>query len=83
MSHLMLWRLLPACWPRERKGSRTLTTIPETDYTSAYTTELELEVAHLTEENAKLKKQQQLLCSAAAAQPPKKQTLHRSSTAPF
>ncbi|XP_031385390.1 protein FD [Punica granatum] len=49
----------------------------------AYTNELELEVAHLMEENAKLKKQQEQLCMAAASQLPKKHTLHRSSTAPF
>ncbi|XP_028105167.1 protein FD-like [Camellia sinensis] len=49
----------------------------------AYTNELELEVAHLMEENARLKRQQQQLCLAAAAQVPKKHILHRTSTAPF
>uniref|UniRef100_A0A5B7C0S4 Putative FD protein n=1 Tax=Davidia involucrata TaxID=16924 RepID=A0A5B7C0S4_DAVIN len=49
----------------------------------AYTNELELEVAHLMEENARLKNQQQLFCLAATTQPPKKHSLHRSSTAPF
>ncbi|XP_077246264.1 bZIP transcription factor 27-like [Tasmannia lanceolata] len=49
----------------------------------AYTNELELEVAHLREENAKLRKQQQKLCSAASAQPPTKQRLYRTSTAPL
>ncbi|XP_010266024.1 PREDICTED: bZIP transcription factor 27-like [Nelumbo nucifera] len=49
----------------------------------AYTNELELEVAHLKEENAKLRIQQQQICLAAAAQLPKKQALYRTSTAPF
>nr|XP_023893705.1 protein FD [Quercus suber] len=49
----------------------------------AYTNELELEVAHLMEENARLKKQQEQLRLAAAAQLPKKHSLHRASTAPF
>ncbi|CBI22122.3 unnamed protein product, partial [Vitis vinifera] len=49
----------------------------------AYTNELELEVAHLMEENARLKRQQEQLTSATAAQLPKKNTLHRTSTAPF
>ncbi|XP_050230536.1 protein FD [Mercurialis annua] len=49
----------------------------------AYTNELELEVAHLLEENARLKRQQEELYLAAAAQLPKKHTLHRTSTAPF
>ncbi|KAF3963022.1 hypothetical protein CMV_012543 [Castanea mollissima] len=49
----------------------------------AYTNELELEVAHLMEENARLKKQQEQLRLAAAAQLPKKHSLHRTSTAPF
>ncbi|KAF8377792.1 hypothetical protein HHK36_031177 [Tetracentron sinense] len=49
----------------------------------AYTNELELEVAHLIEENAKLRKQQQKLHLAAAAQLPKNRTLQRTSTAPF
>ncbi|KAI8028904.1 Protein FD [Camellia lanceoleosa] len=52
-------------------------------YRCAYTNELELEVAHLMEENARLKRQQQQLCLAAAAQVPKKHILHRTSTAPF
>ncbi|XP_041020865.1 protein FD [Juglans microcarpa x Juglans regia] len=49
----------------------------------AYTNELELEVAHLMEENAKLRKQQEQLRVAAAAPLPKKHSLHRTSTAPF
>ncbi|KAL3641653.1 hypothetical protein CASFOL_012468 [Castilleja foliolosa] len=49
----------------------------------AYTNELELEVAHLLEENAKLKKQQQQLYNAAAAENMKRKPLHRTSTAPF
>ncbi|KAK8642341.1 hypothetical protein V6N13_011688 [Hibiscus sabdariffa] len=48
----------------------------------AYTTELELEVAHLLEENAKLRRQQEKLLSASD-QPPKKNTLTRTLTAPF
>ncbi|KAE8736161.1 Detected protein of unknown function [Hibiscus syriacus] len=48
----------------------------------AYTTELELEVAHLKEENAKLKRQQEKSLSAPD-QPPKKTTLSRTLTAPF
>ncbi|PIN17237.1 hypothetical protein CDL12_10116 [Handroanthus impetiginosus] len=50
---------------------------------SAYTNELELEVAHLLEENARLKEQQKELHRAAAAQNQKKKGLHRTSTAPF
>ncbi|KAJ4842429.1 hypothetical protein Tsubulata_027295, partial [Turnera subulata] len=50
---------------------------------SAYTNELELEVRHLTEENARLRRQHKELCLAAAAQLPKKHTLYRTSTAPF
>ncbi|XAR73741.1 hypothetical protein NMG60_11007812 [Bertholletia excelsa] len=49
----------------------------------AYTTELEIEVAHLMEENARLKRQQQQLYVAAASQVPKKHSLQRTSTAPF
>ncbi|XP_052196448.1 protein FD [Diospyros lotus] len=49
----------------------------------AYTTELELEVAHLREENRRLRRQQQQMFLAAAAQVPKKHSLHRTSTAPF
>ncbi|XVF15962.1 hypothetical protein REPUB_Repub09cG0201000 [Reevesia pubescens] len=49
----------------------------------AYTNELELEVQHLMEENARLKRQQEQLRIVAAAQLSKKRTLHRSSTAPF
>ncbi|XWS25938.1 hypothetical protein CRYUN_Cryun27aG0110200 [Craigia yunnanensis] len=48
----------------------------------AYTNELELEVAHLLEENAKLRRQQEKFL-AAAAQLPKKNTLSRTLTAPF
>ncbi|KAM3252216.1 protein FD [Capsicum annuum] len=50
---------------------------------SAYMNELEMEVAHLVEENARLKKQQQQLRLAAAAQVPRKNSLYRASTAPF
>ncbi|CAM8939625.1 hypothetical protein QQ045_015265 [Rhodiola kirilowii] len=54
----------------------------------AYTNELELEVAHLREENAMLKRQQEEICSAAdaaatVAQATKNSTLVRSHTAPF
>ncbi|XP_070023526.1 protein FD [Nicotiana sylvestris] len=49
----------------------------------AYMNELELEVAHLLEENARLKKQQQQLRLESAAQVPKKKSLYRTSTAPF
>ncbi|RVX03253.1 Protein FD [Vitis vinifera] len=49
----------------------------------AYTNELELEVAHLIEENARLKRLQQKFCPEASAQLPKKHTLYRTSTAPF
>ncbi|KAF2584517.1 hypothetical protein F2Q70_00033881 [Brassica cretica] len=49
----------------------------------AYTNELELEVAHLQAENAKLRRQQDQLKMAAANQQPKKKTLQRSSTSPF
>ncbi|OMO75491.1 hypothetical protein COLO4_26108 [Corchorus olitorius] len=48
----------------------------------AYTNELELEVAHLIEENAKLKRQQEKLLTAPP-QLPKKNILSRSLTAPF
>ncbi|KAJ0026041.1 hypothetical protein Pint_09334 [Pistacia integerrima] len=48
----------------------------------AYTNELENEVAHLLEENAKLKRQQEKLLAASALLP-KKNTLCRTSTAPF
>ncbi|XVE69689.1 hypothetical protein DITRI_Ditri10aG0011200 [Diplodiscus trichospermus] len=48
----------------------------------AYTNELELEVAHLLEENAKLRRQQDKLL-AAPPQLPKKNTLSRTLTAPF
>ncbi|XP_016561863.2 bZIP transcription factor 27 [Capsicum annuum] len=50
----------------------------------AYTNELEQEVANLMEENARLKRQQQQLCLASAgAQLPRKNSLYRTSTAPF
>ncbi|KAH1158116.1 hypothetical protein AAZX31_11G078100 [Glycine max] len=50
----------------------------------AYTNELELEVEHLKEENARLKRQQQQLCEAASSEQKKKgTTLYRASTAPF
>ncbi|KAK8678359.1 hypothetical protein V6N13_143863 [Hibiscus sabdariffa] len=48
----------------------------------AYTTELELEVAHLQEENAKLRRQQEKLLSSTD-QLPKKTSLTRTLTAPF
>ncbi|KAM7261230.1 hypothetical protein ACFE04_026705 [Oxalis oulophora] len=50
---------------------------------NAYTAELELEVQHLMEENARLKCQQQKLYQAVAALPPKNRPLQRTSTAPF
>ncbi|KAJ0251048.1 Protein FD [Hirschfeldia incana] len=50
---------------------------------AAYTNELELKVAQLKAENARLKRQQDQLKMAAANQQPKKNTLQRSSTAPF
>lgn len=50
----------------------------------AYTNELEMEVAHLMEENARLKRQQQQsYLASAGAQLPKKNSLYRTSTAPF
>ncbi|KAM3710890.1 hypothetical protein ACJW31_01G066200 [Castanea mollissima] len=49
----------------------------------AYTNELELEVARLQEENAKLRRQQEKLCLAASAQLPKKRGINRTLTAPF
>ncbi|XVF18066.1 hypothetical protein REPUB_Repub10bG0179700 [Reevesia pubescens] len=49
----------------------------------AYTNELELEVNHLMEENARLKRQQEQLRIVAAAQLSKKRRLQRTSTAPF
>ncbi|KAK3231880.1 hypothetical protein Dsin_003761 [Dipteronia sinensis] len=48
----------------------------------AYTNELELEVAHLLKENAKLKKQLNKFL-AASEKLPKKHSLYRTSTAPF
>ncbi|GMJ02735.1 hypothetical protein like AT4G35900 [Hibiscus trionum] len=48
----------------------------------AYTNELELKVAHLLEENAKLRRQQEKFL-AAPNQPPKRNTLSRTLTAPF
>ncbi|KAJ8772534.1 hypothetical protein K2173_027711 [Erythroxylum novogranatense] len=48
----------------------------------AYTNELELEVAHLIEENAKLRRQQEKIL-AVTGQLPKKHTLYRTLTAPF
>uniref|UniRef100_A0A2P2J8E8 Uncharacterized protein n=1 Tax=Rhizophora mucronata TaxID=61149 RepID=A0A2P2J8E8_RHIMU len=47
------------------------------------TNELELEVTHLLEENARLRRQQEELYMAAAVQLPRKHSLHRTSTAPF
>ncbi|KAB1204057.1 Protein FD [Morella rubra] len=50
----------------------------------AYTNELELEVAHLQEENARLRKQQaEKLCLATTAQLPKMHRISRTSSAPF
>ncbi|XVE56197.1 hypothetical protein DITRI_Ditri03aG0218400 [Diplodiscus trichospermus] len=49
----------------------------------AYTTELELEVAHLLEENAKLRMHQEKLLLTAPDLLPKKNTLTRTLTAPF
>ncbi|KAL3845347.1 hypothetical protein ACJIZ3_002750 [Penstemon smallii] len=53
----------------------------------AYTYELEYEVAHLLEENAKLKTQIEKLCVAALAnhhdEHPKKQKLYRTVSSPF
>ncbi|KAJ3679911.1 hypothetical protein LUZ60_016189 [Juncus effusus] len=49
----------------------------------AYTNELELEVAHLMDENSKLKKQQDELRVAMAAQVPTRSSLHRCSSSPF
>uniref|UniRef100_A0A7N0R9W7 BZIP domain-containing protein n=1 Tax=Kalanchoe fedtschenkoi TaxID=63787 RepID=A0A7N0R9W7_KALFE len=54
----------------------------------AYTNELEIEIAHLKEENALLRRQQKEICSAAAAaaavaHQPKKSTLIRTLSAPF
>ncbi|XP_021902661.1 protein FD-like [Carica papaya] len=48
----------------------------------AYTQELEIEIANLLEENARLRKQQEELL-AANTQVPKKLSLHRTLTAPF
>ncbi|MBA0792474.1 hypothetical protein Gohar_016971 [Gossypium harknessii] len=48
----------------------------------AYTNELELEVAHLLEENVKLRRQQDKLL-ASPRQIPKRSTLCRTLTAPF
>ncbi|XP_016200605.1 protein FD [Arachis ipaensis] len=51
----------------------------------AYTSELQLKVDHLLEENARLKRQQQKLCEAAVLnhQQKKKRALYRTFTAPF
>ncbi|GAA0159182.1 basic leucine zipper transcription factor [Lithospermum erythrorhizon] len=49
---------------------------------SAYTDELELEVAYLVEENARLRKQQKQLCLAAAQQPEKRK-FYRATSAPL
>ncbi|XLR21936.1 hypothetical protein S83_049836 [Arachis hypogaea] len=51
----------------------------------AYTSELQLKVDHLLEENARLKRQQQKLCEAAVLnhQQKKKSALYRTFTAPF
>ncbi|KAL6582647.1 hypothetical protein OROMI_004725 [Orobanche minor] len=64
---------------RARKQERT-----SPDFLIAYTNELELEVAHLLEENARLKEhQEQLFRSTAAQHHQKMKPLHRTSTAPF
>ncbi|KAG6776609.1 hypothetical protein POTOM_020130 [Populus tomentosa] len=44
---------------------------------------VEREAAHLAQENAKLRRQQERFLEAAPAQLPKKNTLYRTSTAPF
>ncbi|XP_009390992.2 bZIP transcription factor 27-like [Musa acuminata AAA Group] len=49
----------------------------------AYMNELELEVAHLLEENSRLRRELEELRSAMAAKHPKRKALQRSSTAPF
>ncbi|KAE9606618.1 putative transcription factor bZIP family [Lupinus albus] len=49
----------------------------------AYTKELQLKVERLMEENARLKSQQQQSYEVAASQQKKKNTLYRTSTAPF
>ncbi|XP_010467572.1 PREDICTED: bZIP transcription factor 27-like [Camelina sativa] len=49
----------------------------------AYTNELELEIAHLQTENARLERQNEQLKMAEATQHQVKKTLQRSSTAPF
>ncbi|RIA04478.1 hypothetical protein BRARA_K01339 [Brassica rapa] len=53
------------------------------DFKKAYTNELELKVAHLKAENARLMRQQDQLRMEAENQQPKKNTLQRASTAPF
>ncbi|XP_057784218.1 bZIP transcription factor 27-like isoform X1 [Salvia miltiorrhiza] len=53
------------------------------NHLQAYTNELELEVAHLLEENARLRKQQEKFYREAAAEHQKRKPLHRTSTAPF
>ncbi|KAJ8567648.1 hypothetical protein K7X08_019856 [Anisodus acutangulus] len=64
----------------DRRNKRMIKNLPP----QAYMNELELKVAHLVEENARLKKQhQQQLQLAAVAQVPKKNSLYRTSTAPF
>ncbi|XP_059461195.1 protein FD-like isoform X2 [Corylus avellana] len=49
----------------------------------AYRTELEVELAHLQEENARLRRQQEEVCLVAATQLPRKRRIHRTLTAPF
>lgn len=49
----------------------------------AYTNELELEVAHLAEENVKLKQLNEELRMAMAAQVPRKKVLQRTASAPI
>lgn len=49
----------------------------------AYTNELELEVAHLVQENSRLRRQYEQLKTAMIAQNPTKKILQRSSSAPI
>ncbi|KAF8022675.1 hypothetical protein BT93_F0252 [Corymbia citriodora subsp. variegata] len=49
----------------------------------AYTTGLEIEIAHLQKENAKLRRQQEKLCLAPPPEIPQKKRLQRTFTAPF
>ncbi|CAM8912193.1 unnamed protein product [Rhodiola kirilowii] len=53
------------------------------DKMQALTSELELEVAHLKQENARLRREQQMRNQTALDRCTKKHKLHRTSTAPF